>query len=231
MIDSRRLRQFVAVAEEENFARAGERLHVAIPSVWRHVQELQQELAAPLFERDQRNVKLTACGRMVLSESRRIVSEFDRTVARIRQIASGDLGTLSVGLTETAPWTPEIPKCLQSFRSRFPAIEIGLDSASSNSLEERVRDKTLDCAFVSNIPVDPELAHLPVAELHVLLAIPTGHRLQNRNIISLADLTDESFIWFPRTTSTTYYDGLMQGCAAGGLVPKVVHEAAMKPSC
>jgi hypothetical protein len=72
---------------------------------------------------------------------------------------------------------------------------------------------------------DPDLDRLPVAVQHVRLAAPKRRPLAKLKKLSLPDLTDAPFIWFPRWASPAFYDRLTHECYRGGLKsPRIVHE-------
>jgi DNA-binding transcriptional LysR family regulator len=84
-VDLRQLRYFVAVAEELNFGRAAERLHIAGPSVSQQIKALERDLKVRLFDRDRRSVTLTATGAALLPHVRALVDQADE----LRRRAAG----------------------------------------------------------------------------------------------------------------------------------------------
>jgi DNA-binding transcriptional LysR family regulator len=84
----------------------------------------------------------------------------------------------------------------------------------------------LDAGFVFNMPkTDPELELLPVAVQHIELAALRRHPLTRLKTLRLRDLSEATFVWFPRRESPALYDRLMRECFRGGLTsPRVVQE-------
>jgi DNA-binding transcriptional LysR family regulator len=68
-VDLRKLRYFVAVAEQLHFGRAAEALHIAQPVLSRQIRALEEELEAQLFVRDKRATELTPAGRQLLDDA------------------------------------------------------------------------------------------------------------------------------------------------------------------
>ena len=90
MPDLRELRTFVAVAEERNFTRAAERLHLAQQAVSKSVGRLERELGVELLERTTREVRLTAAGAALLESGREALASGGRRLRpRARRSAAG----------------------------------------------------------------------------------------------------------------------------------------------
>ena len=97
-MELRHLRYFVGVAEEQHFGRAAERLRVAQPSLSRQIRDLESEMGFLLFDRLPRGVRLSAAGKLFLSDARRILQDVDEAKRRAERIALGKAGTLRIGI-------------------------------------------------------------------------------------------------------------------------------------
>jgi DNA-binding transcriptional LysR family regulator len=90
-LDLRKVRYFLAVAEELNFGRAAQALHVAQPVLSRQIRALEQELKVQLFERDSQGTRLTAAGQAFLDDARPLLAAADAARRRVRDVAAGEL--------------------------------------------------------------------------------------------------------------------------------------------
>jgi DNA-binding transcriptional LysR family regulator len=226
-MELRHLRYFVMVGEEQHYRRAAQRLHIAQPALSRQIQDLEEEIGFTLFERLPRGVRLSAAGKLLLEDARRILQQVDDATTRAARVAKGQAGTLRVGFTESASWRGVVPDSFRRFRRRQPDAELRLSPLSSREQVEAVRSGRLDAGFVFNMPEsDRELDQVQVAVQHLVLAVPTGHALTKLRKLRLRDMVDSDFVWFPRWQSPEYFDRLMHECFRGGLEsPRIVQEA------
>ncbi len=225
-MELRHLRYFVAVGDEQHYGRAALRLRVVQPALSRQIQDLEQEVGFKLFERLPRGVKLSPAGKLFLEDARRILQDVNEAAARAARVARGQSGTLRVGFSENASWRGVVPESLRRFREIRPDAELQLQPLPSLEQLEAIRSGRLDAGFVLDMPkADPELERLRVAIQRIELAVPTGHPLTKLKELRLRDLTDASFVWFPRRASPALYDRLMRECFRGGLKsPRIVQD-------
>ena len=225
-MELRHLRYFVAVGEEQHYGRAALRLRVVQPALSRQIQDLEEEVGFKLFERLPRGVKLSPAGKLFLEDARRILQDVNEAAARAARVARGQSGTLRVGFSENASWRGVVPESFRRFREIQPDAELQLQPLPSLEQLEAIRSGRLDAGFVLDMPkADAELERLRVAILRIELAVPTGHPLTKLKELRLRDLTDASFVWFPRRASPALYDRLMRECFRGGLKsPQIVQD-------
>jgi DNA-binding transcriptional LysR family regulator len=231
-MELRHLRYFVAVGEEQHYGRASRTLRVAQPALSRQVQDLEEELGFRLFERLPRGVKLSAAGKLFLEDARRILHQVTEAAVRAGRVASGRSGTLRVGFTENSSWRGVVPDSFRRFREQLPDAELQLQPEASLNQLEAIRSGRLDAGFVNFMPKsDPEMDQLLVARQHVELAVPKRHPLTKLKKLRLRDLTDASFVWFPRRANPAFYDQMMRECYRGGLKsPRIVQEGLNEPT-
>jgi DNA-binding transcriptional LysR family regulator len=101
-LDTRLLRAFVTVAEELNFTRAAERMHLAQQALSAQIRQLESRLGTKLFERTTRKVALTEAGELLLPHAAGVLTELDAGIESLRAASRAERATLRVGLSGTA---------------------------------------------------------------------------------------------------------------------------------
>jgi len=118
-MDLRRLRYFVAVAEERSVGRAAVRLRMAQPPLSVQIRKLESEVGTPLFRRGTRGMELTAAGHALLSRAREALALTAEGFEAARAVAAGRRGRLSVGYMFALAHAV-LPSSFRNFESPFP---------------------------------------------------------------------------------------------------------------
>lgn len=225
MIETRLLRQFIAVAEELHFNRAAERLHMAQPPLSQAIRKLEQEVGVALFERNNRSVALTSAGTAFLQSARKVLLQLDEGVEQARRVAAGLEGHLSLTFINIAPYDTLL-SALRRFRSAFPAVSFTMQEATTHEQVEALEQGRADLGFMRTPGRSaPDLRFECVLREAILIALPAGHRLARRKTVALAALKDEGFVSSPRHLGQGFYDQLVQLCEAAGFVPRIAQQA------
>ncbi|MET9125601.1 MULTISPECIES: LysR family transcriptional regulator [unclassified Streptomyces] len=202
-MELRHLQHFVAVAEDQHFTRAAERLMVSQSGLSSSIRALERELQAPLFVRTTRRVTLTEAGRALLGEAERVLAQVRAAHDAVAAVQGLLRGTLSLG-TEQCIAGVHVAKLLTAFRRRHPDVEIRLRQAGSGALAEEVAAGRLDLAFgVKTQPDGDQLRSVPLtSEPMTVLCHPT-HHLAASAVVTPEELGGEAFVdfhpdWGPR---------------------------------
>jgi DNA-binding transcriptional LysR family regulator len=191
-LDLRKLRYFVAVAEELHFGRAAERLHIAQPVLSRQIRALEDELRAQLFVRTKRSTELTAAGRQLLDDARPLLAGADAARRRVAMAVRG-AKTFTIGFMPGLTVT----EAVRAFGATHPEIEVELIRTTWNDQVDVLRDGRVDVSVV-RLPIDQAgLTVRPLFEEPRVAMLPTGHRLAGKPAIDITDLADEHLLQDP----------------------------------
>lgn len=230
-MELRHLRYFVAVAEARHFTRAAAALGIGQPPLSQQVQALERELGTPLFTRLPRGVALTDAGAAFLEDARRILREADQAVERARRVARGELGRVRMGMINSAPFHPLIPKLIREFRHQYPQVALSLEERTTPGLAAAVRNDLVDVAFVRPLLGDEQgLCVEPLLDEDLVVALPSGHPLTRRTRVPLLALSIEPFVLFPRAVGAGLHDEIIGACRNAGFSPRVVQETSQVTS-
>lgn len=225
MIDLRQYRQFVAVAEEMNFRRAAERLHMAQPPLTAAIRRVEAELGVALIERTNRVERLTSAGEVFLLEARRVLAQSERAIEQARRAGEGLAGSLRITFLATAAHEM-LPAIVRRFRARHGDVSLELQEATTAQQAAALVDDRADVGLVA-LPL-PEWASLTTVSLRraaLVAALPQQHPLVSRAKLGLADLAREAWILFPPALGPGLHRRVVAACARAGFVPNVVQQA------
>lgn len=226
-MELRHLRYFVAVAEELHFTRAAERLHIGQPPLSQQIQALESELGVTLFERNRRRVALTEAGKRFLAHARQILADTRNAAEEARRAARGEVGELRIGFTYSVPFTSVLPGLLRDYRQQAPGVTLTLHEMFSTDQVIALAEDRLDVGFVRHLAREdtPGVVLREIRRDPLRLVINAHHPLADAPEVSLADLRNEGFIFYPRDAGTGIHRAVAQMCRAAGFAPKVVQEA------
>jgi DNA-binding transcriptional LysR family regulator len=224
-MDLRQLRQFVAVAEELNFRRAAQRLHISQPPLSAAVQRLEKDIGAALFERDRQHVKLTAAGIAFLDEARQILAHARLSVEIAQRAAAGLVGTLRLCFVPSAAYQV-LPELLLAFRRNYPDVKLILTGETSARQATELLRGSVDLAIV----VPPlfgsrDLRVHAYREEDLVLAVPRDHPLGVEKSVSLRHLAKEDFVGFDTREGPAFGGLVLAAFQKSGFIPKVVQTA------
>ncbi|CAJ8536534.1 LysR family transcriptional regulator [Burkholderia pseudomallei] len=222
MIDLRRLRYFIVVAEELHFGKAAQRLHLAQPPLTRHISALEGELGLRLFDRSTRSVKLTAEGELFLPHARDVLDAVHRAEIASQRAALGKEGKVALGYTSSVPLCDAFGTLIRNFARSFPDIELSLVEASSAQQGRSIKEGLLDIGIGwKNSFEDYEGCRVKtIAAEPLVVAVSQERTLASEASLAVEQLADETFVLFPPGYGSTLDRKAFDLCATAGFTPR-----------
>jgi DNA-binding transcriptional LysR family regulator len=226
-VDLRRLRYFVAVAEERHFGRAAARLHVTTPPLSQRIRELEEALGLELFERTSRRVVLTPAGERLLVDAREVLRAVERFTAAAGELAAAP-SVWAVGYCHGSEGG--MMRTIRAFRADHPDLVVRADGLTSLRILDGLRAGQLAAGIVRGPVGDPDrVASAPLARVPVdHVAVPPGHRLAGADTIQAADLDGEPVLVVDRAEAPTAHDEIEAYLAAARARPRWIPHAAIQ---
>ncbi len=198
----RQLRAFCHAAQTGSISKAAERLKLSQPSVSLQIQALEKQLNTLLFERCGPKIRLTPAGDLLLEMAHPLVDGFarlaDNFAARLGDVHAGPLDIAS----GEATLLYILPDVIKSFSDEFPQIDVKLHNVTGHDGMALLRADEVDFAVGSMIDVPDDLVYHPIYDYKPALIMCKGHALENKERITLEDISPYGLILPPRHLST-----------------------------
>ena len=223
-LEFRQLEYFVAVAQELHFGRAAARMFISQPALSQAIAGLERALGVKLFARTRQNVKLTDAGAELLRHARGMLAVREAAVAGVRRVDRGEAGVLRVGVALLAEH--EVAPAFAALGTEHPALLLDRSAAVSERLLASLLSRDLHAAVVHQVPAltaieDVQWEVLRHGRLAALVSERSG--LAAREVASLSDLSEETFLVPPRELAPSAFEGLKTMCRSyGGFEPAVL---------
>ena len=226
-MEIRQLEYFVAVAEEANFTRAAERVHISQSGVSAQIRQLERELGQPLLDRSSRSVRLTEVGAAVLPYARAALDAVADARLAVDQLAGLVRGQVTVGMVSGCA-LPILAELLAEFHDRYPAVTIALTEGGSDHLVEQLHAGRIDLALIGAAGgATPGVETAIVVDESLVAAVSLRDSLASRKTITIEALGDRPVISLPKGTGVrTAFDA---ACVDAGFTPRIVLEASALP--
>lgn len=193
-MEMQQVRYFMALAQTLNFTRAAEQCNVSQPALTRAIQQLEHELGGPLFNRERNNTHLSELGRMMLP----YLETVNASAQAARQAAKSAKKLENVTLTIGAMCTigPQIvADLLVRFQAQHPDVEVTIADGGAPAMIEKLEKGDLEIGIIGVPEELPDSLHqLPIFQEQFVIVLPPGHRLCEKNAITVADLNGEPYV-------------------------------------
>lgn len=218
-MELRHLRYFIAVAEQQSFTRAAEKLFIAQPPLSRQIQQLEQELGVTLFERGTRPLKMTEAGQFFYAHAQQLLAKAADLKAMTQRISHVE-HDLSIGFVASTLYGL-LPQIIYRWRQDNPNVNITLHEMTTMEQIAALKEGKIDAGFGRLRLEDPLVRRIVLRNEKLVVALPTQHRLaQGKDSLSLVELLDEKLIIFPKQPRPSFADQVLSIFADHALKPQ-----------
>lgn len=220
------LRYFVKLAHTRHYTRAAEELCITQPSLSHAINQLENELGLPLFERRGRNTTLTRFGEQFLATAEETLARLDEGVGELKREARGE-GLIRLGFLRTLG-IEFVPKLARGYLERSAGKDIRFTFSTGTGLTydlvNGLKERKYDLVFASKPENDPDLDCVAVERQDIVLIVPRSHPLAGRHSIALSETLEYPVVSFaPNSGMRSVTDRMY---ASIGAEPKIAYETA-----
>ena len=218
------LQYFLALADELHFWRTSEKMFITQSALSRHIKIIEQELGIQLFERNNRNVKLTKAGEFLRDEFGKLLGEFESVTRHARLIAIGEIGIVRIGYPASITYSV-LPELLRLLNEIHPNLIVELIELIGTEFDAALLGYHIDIGFNREIPKAKGLTVQKIHTENFALVIPAAHPLAQKNTIDLAEVKNEWFV-LPRLSGKSEHVGQMRMIfEQSGFIPRIRFES------
>jgi LysR family hydrogen peroxide-inducible transcriptional activator len=176
----RQLQYVIAVADRGGFRLAADACGVAQPSLSAQVALAERQLGVQIFERGQRQVRLSAAGGRIVEQARRVLVATADLADTARRLADPFKGTLRLGVIPTVgPYL--LPEITPALANAYPDLQLLWTEGRTHELVQRLKDGTVDGLVLALEPALRDLDHVVLGQDAFVLAGRSTHPLVNTN--------------------------------------------------
>ncbi|NUE93911.1 LysR family transcriptional regulator [Acinetobacter seifertii] len=183
---------FALIAELKSFTATAEKLGISQSAVSHALKSLEQQWGINLISRSQSDIELTTTGQQLLTHVKELLSISDTLEKEVAAIHGLNEGTLRIGSFGASSSIYLLPEILETFRQRYPKIEIYIDEGEDKEVAQWLLERRIEVGFL--IMPDERFDTFPLIEDRFVALIPNGYTLAQQLYIDPAQLENCPFI-------------------------------------
>lgn len=222
-MELRHLKYFLAVAEELNFTKASEKLFISQPPLSRQIIELEEELQAKLFIRNNKKVELTEAGKYFEKEVKELFQNLERVSLKTKKIAENISGEFRIAYISSI-YSAVISDLIKHLKIQFPYVNFKLFEVSTTKQIHALEQGKIEIGIIRSPIKSPKIkSHLWFQDGFSL--VYNKNNIQIKSEKEISNLKEETFVFFNKDYAPHYHEVLLELCAFYGFTPKIIHEA------
>lgn len=218
-METNRLKVFIDLSQTLNFSKTAENLFITQSDVSKQIRSLEKELGVTLFIRNNKHVKLSTIGKAILPNAKEIITQEHQLKEKLKTLQKGKNEVIKIASIPT--FSNYIPVTLLSkYMDCHPKIDIQLKEVESSQIDNLLRNKQVDFAFMRSFTNKPINSSILIKKEKFALCVAQDDPLAKKNWLNLSNLKNKSFIMLSK--NSMLYQPVINLCQKAGFNPKVI---------
>ncbi len=218
-----KLRLFLVILEEGSLRRAADRLRISQSAITRQIQSLELELGGRVLERTSAGVRPTNGGVVLVEKAKRLLADYDSTMAEVRRLNRGGSERLRIGYIASAV-QEYLGPALAVLRRDHPSVKVEMLDQTPGEMIIALRQGKIDLALTLHgiDLLSRDFYIRKIATVRSLVALPVSHRFATKRQVSISQLKGETFVRGSDDVVPGYTQRIIQLCRRyGGFRPRL----------
>lgn len=196
MLERFHLEVLAAIKQHGTLTKAAESLNLSQSALSHSIKKLEGQLSIVVWQKEGRNLRLTSAGEHILALANRVLSQFSHTELLLNQIATGQVGSLRIGM-ECHPCYQWLLNVIRPFLQKWPGVDIDVKQAFKFGGLAALHNYEIDILITPDPLFMPTLAFIPVFDYEHKLVVPSSHHLASQDSIEPEQLAQETLFSYP----------------------------------
>ncbi len=188
----RQLKLFDAIARHNNFSLAASEVNLSQPAVSLQIKKLEETVGLPLYEKLNKQIHLTAAGKILLETSRSVQSRLEQMHAEIDYLKGDIRGPLNIAVVTSAKYF--LPHFLSEFLQLYPNVTPSMAVVNRETILKSLAENTYNLYIAGRVAKRLRVQAHPFLENILEVVASPHHPLCAKSDITLADLVNERFL-------------------------------------
>lgn len=218
-MEIKQIKYFVEVVRQGGMTQASEHLYIAQSTISKAIKSIENEYNITLFDRSQKQIKLTDIGQTFYDNSLEFLALFEKLSLEMNGVVNLQKGHIRIGLSPMMN-VQMFTDSLNQFHQQYPKVTYEVIEGGGKVVEHNIDNDEIDIG-ITTLPVDSSVYHsYSLYDEELLLVVSKAHPLSQRTKVDFAELEDEEFILF----HDDFYlkDQIIENCKRIGFYPKTV---------
>ena len=186
-MELRHLKYFVKIAETLNFSEAAKALFITQSTLSQQIRQLEQEMDAQLFERNNHNVRLTEAGEELLPYARQTLKASQACLDRIQDLQHMLTGSLNIGVTFS--FSPILTEALFTFVKLYPNVRLNIFYKPMAELMKMLEHDEVDFALTFRpAELNKDIESHFLFDNHLAVIVRDDHPLAHKESVGIDEL-------------------------------------------